>query len=88
MRPANQQYDGARFWTPREILGSSHSEMDHSRFGAANPGRCPISASSFRVFSSNSDRIVILRVCNFIGFTKKSLLKTKSLGGSKIAKSQ
>jgi hypothetical protein len=45
----------------------------------------PASAQSspFRQFSH---RIVILRVCNFIGFAKKLTLKTKSLGASKIAK--
>jgi hypothetical protein len=31
---------------------------------------------------------VIPRVCNFIGFPKKLMLKTKSLGASKIAKNQ
>jgi hypothetical protein len=29
-----------------------------------------------------------LRVCNFIGFAKKSMLKIKSLRASKIAKNQ
>jgi hypothetical protein len=32
--------------------------------------------------------IVILRVCDFIGFAKKPMLKTKSLVTSKIAKNQ
>jgi hypothetical protein len=31
---------------------------------------------------------VILRVCNFIGFEKKLMLKTKGLGASKVAKNQ
>jgi hypothetical protein len=31
---------------------------------------------------------VIPRVCNFIDFAKKPLLKTNSLGASKIAKNQ
>jgi hypothetical protein len=31
---------------------------------------------------------VILRVCNFIGFEKKLMLKTKGLGASKVGKSQ
>jgi hypothetical protein len=33
-------------------------------------------------------QIVILRVCNFIGFEKKLTLKTKGLGASKVAKNQ
>ena len=32
--------------------------------------------------------LVIPRVCNFIGFAKKPLLKTNSLDTSKIAKNQ
>jgi hypothetical protein len=31
---------------------------------------------------------VIPRVCNFIGFEKKLMLKTKGLGASKVAKNQ
>jgi hypothetical protein len=31
---------------------------------------------------------VIPRVCNFIGFEKKLVLKTKGLGASKVGKSQ
>jgi hypothetical protein len=48
-----------------------------------------ISANLFWMFFvQNSHKIVILRVCNFIGFAKKQLLKTNSLGASKIAKNQ
>jgi hypothetical protein len=31
---------------------------------------------------------VIPRVCNFIGFEKKLMLKTKGLGASKVGKNQ
>src|SRR5271168_4425111 len=31
--------------------GTSNSEIDHSRYGAANPGPCPISANLSRMFS-------------------------------------
>ena len=34
------------------------------------------------------NKAVILRVCNFIGFEKKLVLKTKGLGASKVEKSQ
>ena len=49
---------------------------------------------SFRVFCVanrmlfTSHKAVILRVCDFIGFAKKSTLKTKRLGASKGAKNQ
>jgi hypothetical protein len=33
-------------------------------------------------------KTVILRVCNFIGFEKKLMLKTKGLRGSKVGKNQ
>jgi hypothetical protein len=38
------------------------------------------------LYGSAVRRFVIPRVCNFIGFAKKPLLKTNSLGASKIAK--
>jgi hypothetical protein len=41
--------------------------------------------------SSNRDAtlpFVIPRVCNFIGFEKKLMLKTKGLGASKVGKNQ
>jgi hypothetical protein len=46
----------------------------------------PISANLFRAFRRYSHRIVILRVCNFIGFAPKPVLKTKSLNALKRAK--
>jgi len=33
-------------------------------------------------------KLVILRVCDFIGFAKRSVLKTKDLGASKSMKNQ
>jgi hypothetical protein len=38
--------------------------------------------------SQAPNKVVILRVCNFIGFEKKLTLKTKGLGASKVAKNQ
>ena len=48
----------------------------------------PISANLRDLFIQNAHKIVILRVCNFIGFEKKLMLKTKGLGASKVAKNQ
>jgi hypothetical protein len=53
-----------------------------------SPGLRPISANLFGMFFLNSRKNVILRVCNFIGFEKKLMLKTKGLGASKVAKNQ
>ena len=54
-----------------------------------NHERVAISANvNWNVFLQNSHKIVILRVCDFIGFAKKSTLKTKRLGASKGAKNQ
>ena len=41
-----------------------------------------------QMFFSPLQKSVILRVCDFIGFAKKSTLKTKRLGASKGAKNQ
>jgi hypothetical protein len=47
-----------------------------------------VTLSIFRVKSSTSNKIVILRGCDFIGFVQKPMLKTKRLGASKSAKNQ
>jgi hypothetical protein len=39
-------------------------------------------------YIASPNKVVILRVCNFIGFEKKLTLKTKGLGASKVAKKQ
>jgi hypothetical protein len=45
-------------------------------------------SASNQPISSPRDKAVILRVCNFIGFEKKLMLKTKGLGASKVGKNQ
>ena len=57
-------------------MGLRSTQGDEKRLGPA---------ATFHVIATLS--FVIPRVCNFIGFEKRLVLKTKGLGASKVGKS-
>jgi hypothetical protein len=57
--------------------------------GTASAGpKCPGYDPATTFHGTVALSFVIPRVCNFIGFEKKLMLKTKGLGASKVGKNQ
>jgi hypothetical protein len=66
-----------RFSSPWWAIGQRPTRGNEKRLGPAATLNGTVALS-----------FVIPRVCNFIGFEKKLVLKTKGLGASKVGKSQ
>ena len=86
LKSAKKELKGQTVWMQAGYQLEYYPDRGGSPVFDRKMGPLPISAKISNL--SHPSPLVIPRACDFIGFSKKPILKTKPLGASKSAKNQ